>query len=146
LLEKEVSLFPKWLLWHALISPQLELHGVEVKPLGDDTYRVRAVVQNAGWLPTYVTKHAAEKKIVRGVVVELDLPAGVTLETGKAREEIGQLEGRAYKGPALSVWNEDPTTDRLKVEWTVKAPKGTQLQLTARHERARTVRREIVLG
>jgi murein tripeptide amidase MpaA len=145
LLEKEVALFPKWLLWHALISPKLELHGVDVKPLGEEAYRVRVVVQNAGWLPTYITKKAVEKKIVRGVIVELELPEGATLETGKMREDIGQLEGRAYKGPAVNVWVEDPTQDRAKVEWTVKAPKGATLKIVAKHERAGTVKKEVAL-
>ncbi len=90
-LEKELALFPKWLLWNALISPYLELHDVSVKPLGDNTYRVRLVVQNAGWLPTYISKKALERKAVRGVIVELELPAGARLETGKTREDIGQL-------------------------------------------------------
>ncbi|TAH49375.1 MAG: carboxypeptidase [Chloroflexota bacterium] len=146
LLEKEVALFPKWLLWHTLISPQMELHDASVKDLGDGNYRVRVVAQNAGWLPTYVTKKALEKKAVRGVIVELELPAGATLETGKMREDIGQLEGRAYKGPAASVWDEDPTQDRAKCEWTIHAPHGGALKIVAKHERAGTVRKEINLS
>lgn len=144
-LEKEVALFPKWLLWHALISPQLELHDASAKTLGDGTFRVRVVVQNTGWLPTYITKKAVEKKIVRGVIVEVELPEGATLETGKVREELRQLEGRAYKEPAVSVWNQDETQDRAKVEWTVRAPKGTVVKIVARHERAGTVTTEITL-
>lgn len=145
-LESEVALFPKWLVWHALISPQLELYEASVKALGDNNYRVRVVVQNAGWLPTYITKRALEKKAVRGVIVELELPEGATLETGKAREEIGQLEGRAYKGPSVTVWVEDPTQDRAKCEWSVHAPNGGVLKIVARHERAGVVKREINLA
>ncbi|MBI4673913.1 MAG: carboxypeptidase [Chloroflexi bacterium] len=144
-LEKELALFPQWLLWHGLISPKLELHDVSVKALGENTYRVRVVVQNAGWLPTYVTKKAIEKKAVRGVIVELELPAGATLETGKVREEIGQLEGRAYKEAAVTVWNADPTDDRAKMEWTIHAPQGGALKIMARHERAGVVKTELAL-
>lgn len=144
-LEKEVALFPKWLLWHALISPKLELHDASVKLLGDNTYRVRIVVQNTGWLPTYVSKKAVEKKAVRGVIVELELPAGATLETGKVREEIGQLEGRAYKEAAVTVWNADPTEDRAKVEWTIRAPQGGTLKIVAKQDRAGAVKKEITL-
>ena len=144
-LESELALFPKWLLWQSLISPQLELHDASVKNLGDGNYRVRVVAQNAGWLPTYITKKALERKAVRGVLVELELPEGATLETGKLREDIGQLEGRAYKGPAVSVWDEDPTHDRAKCEWTIHAPNGGTLKIVARHERAGTVKKEITL-
>ena len=56
LLEREVSKFPRWLVWHCLISPRLDILEASAKPLGDGTYRVRMVVQNTGWLPTYVTK------------------------------------------------------------------------------------------
>jgi hypothetical protein len=117
-----------------------------VEPLGDALYKVRLVVQNTGWLPTYITKKALEKKLVRGVIAEIALPDGATLRTGKPREELGQLEGRAYKPSAASVWNADPTDDRAKVEWVVHAPRGGTVRLVARHERAGVVRAECALA
>jgi murein tripeptide amidase MpaA len=145
-LEKEIAPFADWLVWHLLISPKLELYEASAKPLGDSAYRVRLVVHNTGWLPTYVTKKAAEKKAVRGVVCEIELPEGATLETGKPREELGQLEGRAYKPPApIGFLVADPTEDRVKVEWVVRAPKGGAVKLIARHERAGMVRAEVQL-
>jgi hypothetical protein len=139
-LEEEIAPFADWLIWHLLIAPRLELFQAEAKPLGEDSYRVRFVVQNSGWLPTVVTKKAAEKKLVRGVICEIELPEGATLETGRAREELGQLEGRAYKPSAhFSYYTSDVTDDRAKVEWVVHAPQGGRVQLTARHERAGTV-------
>jgi murein tripeptide amidase MpaA len=145
-LEKEVALFPDWLVWHLLISPKLEVYEATVEPLGDALYKVRLVVQNTGWLPTYITKKALEKKLVRGVIAEIELPDGATLQLGKPREELGQLEGRAYKPSAISVWNADPTDDRAKVEWVVHAPQGGTVRLTARHERAGVVRVECPLA
>jgi len=145
-LEKEVALFPDWLVWHLLISPKLAVYEATVEPLGDALYKVRLVVQNTGWLPTYITKKALEKKLVRGVVAEIELPGGATLQLGKPREELGQLEGRAYKPSAANVWNADPTDDRAKVEWVVHAPQGGTVRLTARHERAGVVRVECPLA
>jgi murein tripeptide amidase MpaA len=144
-LEKEVALFPDWLVWHLLISPKLAVYEATVEPLGDALYKVRLVVQNTGWLPTYITKKALEKKLVRGVITEIELPDGATLQLGKPREELGQLEGRAYKPSAASVWNTDTTDDRAKVEWVVHAPQGGTVRLTARHERAGVVRVECPL-
>src|SRR5581483_4833477 len=103
------------------------------------------VVDNVGWLPTYVSKKALEKKVVREVVAEIELPAGATLEVGKARMEVGQLEGIAYKGASLSAWAADTTAERVKIEWVVRAPSGGSVKLTARHERAGTVRTEVRL-
>lgn len=145
-LEKEVSLFPDWLLWHLLISPKLELFEASSTPLGEGHYLVRLVVQNTGWLPTYISKKGLEKKVVRGVVCEIELPEGATLQMGKLREELSQLEGRAYKPAAPSAWAADPTDDRAKVEWVVHAPSGGAVKLVAKHERAGVVRTELTLG
>jgi hypothetical protein len=143
-LEKEIAPFAGWLVWHLLISPRMELFEATAKSLGGGSYRVRMVVQNTGWLPSYVTKKAVEKKLARGVVFEIELPEGVALETGEPRQESGQLEGRAYKGSTPS--DSDPTDDRLKAEWVVVAPTGGAVRLTARHDRAGTVRAEVQLN
>ncbi len=142
-LEREIARFPKWLIWSALISPKLELMEATAKDLGEGTYRIRLVVQNTGWLPSYVTKKAVEKKVIRGLVCEIELPEGATLEAGEPREELGQLEGRAYKGAFPE--GEDETDDRIKVEWVVRAPKGGTVNLVARHQRAGTVRATVEL-
>lgn len=142
-LEDEVAQFPEWLVWCSLISPRLELLEASAKALGKDTYRLRLVVQNAGWLPSYVTKKALERKLTRGVVCEIELPEGATLQTGKLRDAFDQLEGRAYKGAFPDY--DDETQDRLKVEWVVLAPEGGSVKLTARHERAGVVRAEVTL-
>lgn len=142
-LEAEVKPHAEWLLWHALISPRLELFHAEALPLGGDTYRIRLVAHNTGWLPSYVTKKALERKITRGVIAEIALPEGATLVTGLPREEGSEVEGRAYKGASPGA---QPTTDRVKFEWVVRAPAGGEVQLTARHERAGVVRTTLTLG
>ena len=143
-LEKEISPFPEWIVWHALISPRLVVLETKVTPLGGDSYHIRFVIQNEGWLPTYITKKALERKVTRGIIAEITLPKGASLESGKARQEVGQLEGRAYK-PVFPDEAEESTDERVKVEWVVKAKKGTKVKLLARHERAGVVRAEIVL-
>jgi murein tripeptide amidase MpaA len=143
-LEREIAPFPDWLVWHLLISPRLELYEASAKSLGEGAYRVRLVVHNTGWLPTYVTKKALEKKVVRGVVCEIELPEGATLETGKPREELDQLEGRAYKPSAPDP--DDATDDRAKVAWVVRSPQGGTVKVMARHERAGVVVAELKLG
>ena len=143
-LEKEIKPFPDWIVWHALISPKLGLRETSVTALSADSFRIRLVVQNEGWLPTYVTKKALEKKVSRGVIAEIALPKGGTLVSGKEREELGELEGRAYKDASVSEGNEG-TSDRVKMEWVVKARKGSKVKLTAKHARAGVVRVDVVL-
>jgi murein tripeptide amidase MpaA len=143
-LEKEISPFPDWIVWHALISPKLALYEIDITALGADTFRVRLAVENSGWLPTYVTKKALERKMTHGVIAEIRLPKGASLQSGKEREELGELEGRAYK-PVTADEAAESTLDRTKVEWVVKAKKGTKIKLTFRHERAGVVRTELPL-
>jgi len=136
-LEREVKRFPDWLVWQALTTPKLEILEATAQGLGADTWRVRLAVQNTGYLPTYATKRALERKIVRGVIYEIGLPEGAELVAGKPRVEGAQLEGRASK-PTLQAFLPDPfiTADRGQCEWTVRAPRATVVTLTARHERA----------
>ena len=147
ILERELARFPNWLVWQALTSPKLELVAAEAQALGSDAWRVRLVVQNTGWLPSYVSKRALERKIVRGVVAEITIADGAELLSGKRREELGQLEGKAYKHTGVSFWpDHNLTDDRLKVEWVVRAPAGSRVDLVARHERAGTVRTGVTLA
>jgi murein tripeptide amidase MpaA len=146
-LEREVARFPGWLAWQALTLPKLELLRTEVQRLGPDTWKVRLAVHNTGYLPSYVTKRALERKTVRGVVYEIALPAGATLVAGKPRFEGGQLEGRANK-VTLQAFLPSPelTGDRGQCEWTVRAAAGSRLSVAARHERAGRVAAEVTLA
>jgi len=145
-LEDEIKRFPPWLVWQALISPLLSVREASAVKLDARTWRVRLVVENTGWLPTYVTKKGQDRKVTRGVICEIELPKGATLKTGKAREdaEHAQLEGRAHKSAALDS-SEESTNERLKVEWVVHAPRGGVVKLSARHDRVGAVRAEVVL-
>lgn len=143
-LENEISPFPEWIVWHALISPKLAVRETSITSLGGDSFRIRLVLQNEGWLPTYVTKKALERKVTRGVIAEITLPKGVSLESGREREELGELEGRVYK-PAFTDELAESTSDRVKVEWVVRAKKGSKIKLLAKHDRAGVVREEVVL-
>jgi len=145
-LKHEVAPFADWLVWQSLIAPELSLHTAEATPLGDGHWNVRLVVENAGFLPSYVTKKALERKYVRPVVAEIELPEGAELVTGKTRMELSHLEGKAYKGPANAGYSADVTDDRAKAEWVVRAPGGGAVKLLARHERAGVVRAEVKLG
>ena len=146
-LEREIARFPKWLLWQALTSPRMELVAAEAHTLGDGHWRVRLVVQNTGWLPSYVSKRALERKVVRGVIAEIALPPGADLVHGKRREDLGQLEGKWSKHTGVSFWPDyNVTDDRAKIEWVVRGSKGDRVALLARHERAGTVRAAVTLG
>ena len=147
--EREAARFPAWMTQLALSLPKLELLRTEVRALGPDSWRVRMAVANSGWLPAYVSQRALQRKVVRGVVFEITLPQGdpaIALVSGKERIEGPQLEGHAPKQSQIAFLpSREVTADRAVAEWVVRAPKGTRLALSARADRAGTVRTEVSL-
>jgi hypothetical protein len=144
-LEAEIAPHADWALWHLLVSPLLEIRSLEVEALGDARHLVRLVLENTGWLPTYVSQRALDRKAVRPIEVELTLPEGARVVAGEPKTEAGELEGRVHLRSALWWGTDQGTSDRTKLEWVVEAPQGGMLKLEARHERAGVVRREIEL-
>jgi murein tripeptide amidase MpaA len=131
----------RFTLSHASLNPYLRLRTVEVFPQGENIYRVVLVVQNNGFLPTYTSKSAQERNVVRPIEVELSLPEQVSLVSGERRQEIGQLEGRSNK-----LWSSgSPTDNRRKVEWVFKGPHGAKVEVAVRSQRAGTVHHTIEL-
>jgi hypothetical protein len=64
-------------------------------------------VENTGYLPTNVTRIAADKKLVKPVKATLSPPRGASLVFGEWEADLGHLAGRSalvgggWKGPAF---------------------------------------------
>jgi hypothetical protein len=141
--EREVAKFPEWIIEQALMSPKLELVDAKATAIADQVYRVDFVVQNTGYLASYVSKNALKRKLTRGVIAEI---SGATLIEGKAREEGEQLEGRAHIGTLQSFFPlGNATPDRAVFSWIVRGKKGGKVSLVARHDRAGAVRATVKL-
>lgn len=163
-LEREVAKFPGWLVWQALISPKLEVRSASCKYLGgsgaDALWDVRLEVQNTGYLPSTVSKRAADRKQVRAVVAELALPAGAQIVSASGpagtgapthnalpRIELGQLTGWSHKHTGTSFWpDSEPTADIAVAHWVVRASAGAVLGLSARGPRVGLARVDLTLG
>jgi hypothetical protein len=144
-LEAEVRPHADFAVFLALASPRLEIRSFECEPVGDGAFRLRLVLENAGWLPTNVSEKALERKAVEPIVAELELPDGARVATGKEREEVGQLGGRV-EDRSVTWWGVDHSTkNRTKVEWVVEARSGERVGVVVRHERAGTVRANLTL-
>ncbi|MDX2261659.1 MAG: M14 family metallopeptidase [Gemmatimonadales bacterium] len=94
--------------------PSVALRPAQVEAVGDGVWRIKVEVANNGALPT-TTALGARMRNPRGVRVDLT-GAGMTILSGTAVQVLGVLEGGGRS-----------TT----LEWTVAAPRGTTLQLTA---------------
>ena len=144
--EREVQRFPAWMLQLGLSLPKLEVLRTEVRALGEDTWRVRFAVANAGYLPAYISKRALERKTARGVVFEVHLGEGLSLVSGARRIVGPQLEGHAPK-TSLQAFLPNPaiTADRAVAEWIVRGPKGARVGFSASADRAGAVHAEVSL-
>jgi murein tripeptide amidase MpaA len=134
----------QFVLAHARMLPLLVLRELTAEPIGENLYKVRAQLVNTGYLPTYTSQQAQQRKTVQPIQVRLNLPSGAELVVGDLYQEIGQLEGRSNK---RALWGGDFPTDHLrKLEWVVRAPQGGDLALTAVAQRAGSVRGSVRLG
>jgi hypothetical protein len=134
----------------ALASPHLEINHVAAHPLGNSgtdedeslpVWRLEVGIANTGWLPTDVSARARKENLVLPGSAVLSGP-GVDIIGGPAREEFGQLDGRA----GLRFRNSnDGTADRALLSWVVKAQVGTEITVEANHERAGSAHMTITL-
>jgi murein tripeptide amidase MpaA len=141
LCEKQCS----FTLAHALMSSRLELARTDVEKHGDGVYKVSVVVANRGFLPTYTSKRAQDRKVVRPIEVSLRVPAEGSIVTGKADQEIGQLEGRTNKIYGGWFSSRNITDNQKRIEWVVRAASGGEAEITVRSDRAGTIRTRLPL-
>ena len=147
LLEAEIAPHTDAMVFHALIAPELRLHSTEVVPLGNGSWRVRLVVENAGWLPTNVTTKAIERNVAQQVEATILLPEGGTLAAGTSVAKMGHLAGRVGRISSIGLFAglNDLTSDRAKAEWVVVGAQGSVVELTAGAPRAGSVRAAVTL-
>ena len=124
--------------------PHLEIHTLDVEKVSEGTYTINLVVDNDGFFPTYTSNQGKKRGTMRPLRAELEIPEGAEIVNGRAKENLGHLEGRSNKlGQTFMLAT--PTDNRARQEWTVKATAGTKLQLHLTSERAGAIHTEIVL-
>ena len=144
--EREAARFPGWMTQIALSLPKLEVLRTEVRALGEDTWRVRFAVANAGYLPAYISKRALERKTARGVVFNIHLRRGLSLVSGVERIVGPQLEGHAPK-TSMQAFLPNPAHHRRPRGGRVgrARPARRALGLSAVADRAGAVHAEVSL-
>ncbi len=130
-------------LLHAEVSPKLNIRLIKVDRAANDIFRIVVILENTGFLPTYTSAKALEKKAVEGIRVKLLVPEGARLVAGEAVSDVGHIEGRSNK--VETVFGSPFGDQEKKLEWVVQVPAGTTVQLEAVGQRAGTVRAAIRL-
>ena len=120
-------------------GPRIVIDSIQVESLGADLYRVAAIIQNMGFLPTYVSEQGKATGRIKPVKLSLNLGADVRLISGKQEQEIGHLDGRANQYGSMGSTPQNGNLSRGRAEWIVSGPAGTIIELTASTSKAGTV-------
>lgn len=125
--------------------PRLQLSKAEAKQVGEGVYEVSVLVSNLGFLPTFGSYQAQVLNKAEPLKAEVLGAAGVV---GKAKKEIGHLEGRsgATGGFWMGYFRGGAGARDRKVTWIVKGKKGDTLTLKVGGPRAGLATAEVVLG
>jgi hypothetical protein len=123
--------------------PNLSIHTLAAEALGDGRYHLNLVVENSGFLPTFTSEQGKKRNAARPVRVELELPAGAELLSGRSRVELGHLQGRSNRLEVTSLWESGYTDHRARAEWVIQARPGATLKLHILSDRAGNLHREV---
>lgn len=126
-------------------APKLAIQSPEVESLGGDLYKVSAIVQNTGFLPTYVSEQGKTAGVNKPVRVSIELGNGGELVMGKAKLELGHLDGRANQYEAPSFYTGYPIASRAIAEWVIRQ-RGGMVTIRAECTKAGSTSVEVDLG
>ena len=146
LLKQECEKTTKFMLRYAKVLPQLNIASLISEKVSDGVYKIQAVVENTGYLPTYGSKNAKSLKLDEPVKVSV-MHAKCLM--GKNIEEIGDLEGFSciqsdYSFYGLISTGTMPAICK-KVEWLVEAEEGTEIKVLAFHPRSGKAMKSLIL-
>ena len=146
LIGEEAEMNTAFALSLADMLPSLTLHTLSLDRLTNDgDFRLRLVVENSGFLPTYTSSQGRKREAARPVRVELELPESVNLTSGRTKLELGHLEGRSGKLSVSTIYAASPTDNRAWTEWVLRGPPGARVQVHVRSDRAGTLHERVVL-
>ncbi|MFO8059898.1 MAG: M14 family metallopeptidase [Bacillota bacterium] len=103
---------------NAAALPRLRVTESSVDAVGDGLYRLTAVIENAGWLPTHITSKGRGGWMVPPRF-HLRLPEEASLLIGEERGEVGHLDGRSR-----AMDRGIPERTR-KLQWLIRSGPGT---------------------
>jgi murein tripeptide amidase MpaA len=125
----------------AIMTPQIAIGEVQVERITDDTFVIRAMVENHGYLPSYGSDIAMRNGIAKPIEVEIE---GVEPLIGKQKQEIGHLQGRSAARGMLFAFGAAKVENERLVEWLVRG--SGSATILVRSEKGGTVRREVPLA
>lgn len=112
----------------ATLAPRVVVTAIEAEAIGEGLTRGRAVVENRGYLPTYVLASARALPWNEPLRARIAIEAGAAIElvAGEATTTVGHLGGWGglYRMSNPSFARTGGEATRRRVEWIVRG-KGT---------------------
>lgn len=130
---------------HAAASPLVRVTRLDAERVTGDVYKLTAVIENQGYLPTNLTQRALTIAIAQPVTAHLSADSDLTLVTGATETDLGHLGGRVERVQAYDAWRRPWQEAARKVEWVVRAAPGTRVTVKAVSEKGGTHRAETTL-
>ena len=131
-LEKECEKLTRFALSHASTAPSLKAD-LKTEELSPGLRRLELTVENTGYLPTNVTRIAADKKLIKPVKATLKMPEGTSLVSGELETDLGHLAGRSalvgggWKGPAF--FQGLPSGNAGRYAWVVRGDGPVEIEV-----------------
>lgn len=143
LLEAECHRNALWTLRCAAALPEVSVAEVRVEQLADNVWKVIAVCDNGGYLPTYGTNKAKQAGAVKPDKVSIS-GHNIRLLNGKPEQEIGFLGG--YLNGQTGGWGPAPLQPAARISWLISAEPNTEVTVRINSERGGTNERSVPLG
>lgn len=130
----------------AELTALLNIAQLKAESLGDKLFRVIAVVENTGYLPTYITQKAIEHEHAKTVQVMLELK-NAELLCGDVNTDIGHIQGNEPgRGSMFRSRGQLEPGNQKTVTWLVRTRSSeAAAHITAVSQKAGTVSRKIKL-
>lgn len=127
------------------VLPRITVTEAVAEPLADGVYRVSALVQNTGFLPTWLSDAGKKTRNVKDVKVTIGCPDGVELLSDRDEIKLGHLDGRASSYESFSFFPRYGNSTRKRVSWIVNGRPGAVVSLEAEATKGGVARAEITL-
>ncbi len=132
----------------AKTMPKVMLADVQTVRVDEHTWKVSALVQNSGYLPTFLTQSALDQKTAKPVKARVAVSEGARVQSC-VEIEVGHLEGRAgrasfFANGSFRTGKELPS--EKAVHWIISgAQAGDEVTVIAESEKGGTVSQTISL-
>lgn len=115
-----------WLLYVADQSPLLRIIDLKSEPVSGGKLRIKATVQNQGWLATYVTRNAIKIKRDYQAIAKIQV-SGAKVVKGAETKELGHILG---KHAFIRYWVQGEDRSKKDVEWIIEPTGSGSIKVT----------------